>query len=343
VTAISKRDAESFVAAPPAAVFLVLVYGGDAGLVRERAVQIAAKRVDDRRDPFQFVELSGDAVSADPLVLLDEANTVPMFGGRRAILVESGAKSVAPAVEMLLAAPPPDCTIIITAGALKKDAPLRKLVEPSKIAAALECQPDEDKDLHGLIERTLHEHGLHADAEAMGLLTAALGEDRMMSRGELAKLALYMHGRSKVEAQDVEAIVAHAATIAGDRVMLAAFSGDKVATIAGYEELLTRGGDGQALIIAAMRYALALHRGRAVVDRDGGQTRNAQDAFYKAGFGSVHQAMREAHLKGWTQARVTQIVEFLRTAQTRARARGETADMEAARALLFIAQTATRC
>lgn len=43
-----------------------------------------------------------------------------------------------------------------------------------------------------------------------------------MSRGELAKLILYMHGPEHVEAADVEAIVAHASNVASDSVVTAA-------------------------------------------------------------------------------------------------------------------------
>ncbi len=120
MVAIKSRDAERFVKAPPDSVFLFLLHGADAGLVRERALAIVAQRVDDRHDPFQCVEMSGDAVAADPLSLLDEANTIPLFGGRRAIIVETGGKSILSPLEQLLAAPPVDCAVVLTAGALKQ-------------------------------------------------------------------------------------------------------------------------------------------------------------------------------------------------------------------------------
>ena len=210
MTAVKKGDAEGFVEAPPAPVFLFLLHGADAGLARERALRLVSRRVDDRHDPFQFVEMSGDAIAADPLALVDEANTVGLFGGRRAVLVETGAKSVAPVIEMLLAAPPKDCSVILTTGALRKDAPLRKLVEGAKLGAAIECSQDSDADLNTLIDGFLAAERLAISNEARALLQAALGEDRLMSRAELQKLALYMRGRERVEAEDVTEIVAHA-------------------------------------------------------------------------------------------------------------------------------------
>lgn len=88
MVAIRTREAERFLSAIPEDIFLFLIYGPDAGMVR-RALSIINKRIDDRRDPFQFVQISGEAIAADPLLLLDEANTTPLFGGRRAILIET--------------------------------------------------------------------------------------------------------------------------------------------------------------------------------------------------------------------------------------------------------------
>lgn len=341
MVAVKNRDAERFVKAPPAPIFLFLVYGPDAGLVRERALRIVEQRVADRRDPFQFVEMGGDAVAADPLALLDEANTIPLFGGRRAILVETGSKSIASAVEQLLSAPPADCSVVLTAGALKRDAPLRKLTENAKQAAAIECFPDTEQDLHALIDATLHEAGLTVTPEARHLLQSALGEDRRMSRSELAKLLLYKHGQEKVEARDVEDIVAHASNIAADRLVLDAFSGEASAAGEGLDHVIATGGDAGQLLGGALRYALALHRARLTVDREG-RLDSAVNILTRSGWGFSHRAMLEHHLKIWPAAKIAGVVDALREAQQRARANAGVAEMEAGRMLMRIAAAAGR-
>ena len=341
MVAIKNRDAEKFVSAPPDAIFLFLIHGADAGLARERALRIVEKRVDDRRDPFQCVEMSGDVIAGDPLALLDEANTIPLFGGRRAILTDVGAKSIAPAIEKLLAAPPKDCSIVLIAGALRRDAPLRKLIEGAKQGAAIECYPDTEQDLHALINSTLHEAGLSISPEARGLLQSALGEDRLMSRAELAKLLLYMRGKERVEASDVEDIVAHASNIAADRVVLDAFSGEASSAGAAFEHVLASGGDASQLLGGALRYALALHRARLSVDRDG-RLEAGVAILTRSGWGFSHRAMLEWHLKHWSAVRVEQLLEMLRVAQHRARANAGIAEMEAGRALLRIARAAAK-
>lgn len=341
MTAVKSRDAERFIAAPPEGVFFFLVFGADAGMVRERALALVEKRVDDRRDPFQFVEMSGDGVASDPLALLDEANTTPLFGGRRAILVETGAKSVIPALTSLVSAPPAHCTVVLTAGALRRDSPLRKLVEGAKQGAAIECQPDAEADLQALIDRSLRDAGLVASPEARGLLLGALGEDRLMSRAELEKLALYMHGREHVDAKDVEAIVAHASNIASDRMVTAAFAGaaDMGAALDAY---FAQGGDAQQLVIGALRYAVALHRARLAMEREGGRPDVGVSALMRAGFGFMHRALMDEQLKSWSSARLGALIEPLRAAQMRARANAGVAQMEAERALWNVARAARR-
>lgn len=331
MVAVRKNDAERFVEAPPSLYFLFLVHGSDAGLVRERASRIVARRVDDRHDPFQFVEMSGDAIAADPLRLLDEANTAPLLGGRRALLIESGAKAIAPAIERLLAAPPQDCSLIVTAGMLRKDAPLRKLVEGAKAGAAIECSPDAETDVIALIDAALKEARLTITPEARGLLASALGEDRMMSRSELQKLMLYMHGRGRVEAGDVAAIVAHAANESGDALTLSVFGGRVDALGADFDDALAHGADPTLLIMNALRYAQGLHRGRAA----GGVLGVKRAGFFGAPDGAI-----EAHLKLWSSAQLGALIEFLRAAQTRARANASVARLEAAHALAHIAREA---
>ncbi|WP_400765941.1 DNA polymerase III subunit delta [Methylosinus sporium] len=341
MTAIKTRDAERFVKAPPANIFMFLLHGADAGLVRERALAIVAQRVDDRHDPFQCVEMSGDAVAADPLSLLDEANTIPLFGGRRAIIVETGGKSIVSPLEQLLAAPPQDCAVVLTAGALKRDAPLRKLIEPSKIAAAIECNPDDEQDLHALIDNSLREAGFSVTPEARLLLQAALGEDRRMSRSELAKLMLYKHGARAIEAGDVEEIVAHASNIASDRLVLDAFSGQADAAGDAFDRAVAGGGDAGQLLNGALRYAMALHRARLTVDREG-RPDFGVTILMRSGFGFSQRPQLEQHLRIWSAAKVAALLPALRDANHRARANAALAEMEAGRALLRIASQAGR-
>jgi DNA polymerase-3 subunit delta len=105
MTAIKASDIDRFVAKPDPRMPIVLVYGPDAGLVRERVDALVKASVDDPNDPFAFVRIEGEDLSANPSRLVDEAHTVPLFGGRRAVLVKAGSRNIAASVEPVLASP----------------------------------------------------------------------------------------------------------------------------------------------------------------------------------------------------------------------------------------------
>ena len=137
MVAIKNADADAFAARPDAARPIVLLYGPDAGLVRERAERIIRGSVDDLNDPFALVRMEGDDLASNPSRLPEEAHTVPLFGGKRAIWIKAGGRNFALAVEMVLATPPVDCRIVIEAGELRKTSPLRTACEKAKAAAAV--------------------------------------------------------------------------------------------------------------------------------------------------------------------------------------------------------------
>src|SRR6185369_13940512 len=101
LVALRGKDIDAFLARPDAARPLILLYGTDAGLVRERAEALIASAVDNPDDPFSVVRLDGDELAAEPSRLVDEAMTVPLFGGRRAIRVRAGSRNFAGGVDTL--------------------------------------------------------------------------------------------------------------------------------------------------------------------------------------------------------------------------------------------------
>src|SRR3982075_1131851 len=126
VVALRGKEIDAFLARPDPGRPIILLYGPDAGLVRERADALLASAVDDPDDPFALVKLDGDELSAEPSRLIDEAMTIPLFGGRRAIRVRAGSRSFASGVDTLAESPLKDCRVVIEAGELRSGAPPRE-------------------------------------------------------------------------------------------------------------------------------------------------------------------------------------------------------------------------
>src|SRR6201994_746131 len=182
MVALRGRDIDAFLNRPDPARPIILLYGPDAGLVRERADALVASAVDNPADPFSLVRMDGDELSAEPSRLVEEAMTIPMFGGRRAIRVRAGARNFASGVDTLAEMPLKDCRIVIEAGELRPESPLRKACERAKTAVAIGCYPDTERDLTKLIEDELRLSNLRIALAARAALTALLGGDRQASR-----------------------------------------------------------------------------------------------------------------------------------------------------------------
>ena len=71
-------------------------------------------------DPFSLARLEAEELSANPARLVEEAQTIPLFGGRRAVWAKAGSRNIAPAVEALLGLPVSECRVVIEAGDLRR-------------------------------------------------------------------------------------------------------------------------------------------------------------------------------------------------------------------------------
>jgi DNA polymerase-3 subunit delta len=332
-------EIEAFLRRPDPRMPVVLVYGPDAGLANERARHLARASVEDPDDPFQLIRFDGDEIAGDAMRLADEANTIGLFGGRRCIWVRAGSRNLVPLLEPLLAAPPRDATVVVEAGDLGPKAPLRTVVEKAASAIALPCYLDDARDLPSLIEQELKAHGLGITRDARDAMAAQLGSDRLLSRREIEKVALFAHGEAAVEIGHVEAVMADASAMALDQVTDAVFSGDASALDHGLGRLFAEGEDPGMVAGAALRQALNLHKARLSADRGVPAQELARAARV---FGPRRTAAFERHLRLWTAPALESALATLREAQLAIRRQPRLGPALASRALLTIALAARR-
>lgn len=207
---------------------IFLIYGPDRGLVSERATVLAKMTGVDMHDAFSFMRLEASDISADPGRLFDEANSTGLFGGEKLIWIKgAGAdKTLAEALSGLAENPPSNAWVIVEAGDLKKGANLRKAAEGAGSAMAIPCYADDAKSLNLLIDEELAAAGLRITADARMALQECLGGDRIASRNEIRKLALYARDDGLIEESHVTAIVGDASAISTDDAVDAVLKGD---------------------------------------------------------------------------------------------------------------------
>jgi DNA polymerase III subunit delta len=335
VVAVKNHEADRFLRSRSREIWLYLFSGPDAGLVSERSQAIIGGAVSNPQDPFQLLRLDGDTLAGDPGRLSDEANTVGLFGGSRCIHIDAGSKNFAPSIEPLISDPPSDCLIVISAGDMKADAPLRKLVSKYGKGAAVECYPDTTKQLEQIIDDEMKRAGMTISPGAREFLVSHLGADRLITRSEIDKLVLYMHGQKSVSESHVEAVIADAAALSIDEPIFAAFTGDyRAATEAGYKTLGNF--DPGVFIGFILRHVLLLHRLRGEIDK-GASLESVSERLPRNYFGQK-KAQMQKQLKSWTSERLLQIAQELSAAASTARRDPRSAERLAIRSLWRIAR-----
>lgn len=340
MVALRGKEIDAFLARPDPSRPIILLYGPDAGLVRERADALMASAVDDPNDPFSLVKMDGDELAAEPSRLVDEAMTVPLFGGRRAIRIRAGSRSFASGIDTLAEMQPKDCRIVIEAGELRPDAPLRKACEKAKSAVTIACYADTERDLAKLIDDELRASNLKITPDARAALTSLLGGDRQASRNEIRKVALYAHGKGEVTLDDVAAIVTDASGLALDPIVDSAFAGRAAEVETLFAKAMAAGLNAGYIIMTAQRQAAALHKARLSIE-EGRSELEALDS----GFPRLHfsrKTLVETALRNTSVERMARVMAQLADAAFDMRKQSSLAEVIAQRALLAIAVNARR-
>ncbi|HLK82060.1 MAG TPA: DNA polymerase III subunit delta [Xanthobacteraceae bacterium] len=341
MVAFKAAEVESFVARPDPDKPIVLVFGPDTGLVHERAAALVRASVNDVSDPFGLALLDGDKLAETPERLVEEAHTIPLLGGRRAVLVKAGARNFTAAVERLINAPPrADCRIVIEAGDLRRGAPLRTMCERAPIAAALPCYADSARDLARLIDEEMRRAGMTITPSARALLVSLIGGDRCASRSEIEKLTLYALNKRSIDVPDVMAVAADATLPAVDSLIDAAFAGWANDIEINFGKVKSSGVSASTIAAACIRQAAALHMFRLAMESG-----TPVDDLLRRATPAIHfsrvKAVRTA-LELWTSNRLERVIGQLGDTSLEVRKSAKLAHLIAQRALISIVMAARR-
>ena len=256
---LSPARTAAFLQRPDQAIRAVLLYGPDFGLVRERADILARTVCPDLKDPFRVADLSGAALAADTARLADEAAQLSLIGGRRVIRVRDAADRLAGLFRGFLDAAPGDGFIVVEAGDLPGSSALRRVFDTSPRAAAIGCYSDTPRDRAAVIRDTLRAHRITASGEATQYLVEHLGNDRLLTRAELEKLALYAGEGGHVELDDVRRSIGDSAALATDDAVMAAAEGDAARVDRVIDRVLQEGESAVSVVRAMLRHLQRLH------------------------------------------------------------------------------------
>ena len=223
---VAPRDIERFLSTPPQELCSCLIYGEDAGQVRELAKKLAEAVVDDLNDPFRVTTLDISNLTADPSRLSDEQAAMPFGGGRRLIPLRGITGDHARLISEIIQEPSGDGLIIAEAGPLRRDSAMVKMFETSKTGAAIPCYADEGRSLAALLDQTLKQENISLTPDARSYVINRLGADRAATRSEIEKLLLYIGENGKLDLEGAVEAIGDAGSTSVDDLVYATATGD---------------------------------------------------------------------------------------------------------------------
>jgi DNA polymerase-3 subunit delta len=314
---------------------VILLYGEDAGLVRERAELVVRSVAGALDDPFRVVNLERDGLAR----LASEMAAQSLMGGRRVVRVrdvtDAAAGAVAAAFEV-----PGDTLLILEAAILATKSRLRQVVEQARSGVAIDCPREVGQGLEETIRAVLSEARVTVDHEALHWLATQLGGDRSSTRAELEKLVLFAGPGGAVDLDVAMAVVGDAAGLQLDDALYAATAGQIEAADRALEIALAEGLAPIGVLRMALGHMQRLHRVRAELERGTGVA-DAMRAQYPPVYLRRSAAFKVA-LRLWSITALAGACQSLWEAEQACKRTGGPVEALCRNALLGIARRAAR-
>jgi DNA polymerase-3 subunit delta len=337
---LSPRDSDSFIRAPGNAA-AALVYGTDAGQVRQRAAALAESWLGKNPDPMARGELTPEKLADQPGLLADELAAMSLMCPKRVIMLREADDDSLPAIIDAVALRSRDNFLILyVTESLPATSKLRLWAEKSAEVGAIACYKDEGSGLEQFIRDTLRGYGLRASNEVLRFLAHQLSGDRQIILNELEKLSLYLDDEAEeITMEDVIASVGENNDKSFDELNYAVASGDMVTLCRLSDRLLMEGNVGLLLVRSIMRYiakleALALKRAEGI-NVDAAIEAMRPPVFFKA------KPILKAHAMRWSAQACAQALAQLQLLELDSKRYADEAPTRVAHGLMEIANLAS--
>jgi DNA polymerase III subunit delta len=327
-----------FLQRPDPAIRAILLYGPDEGLVRERAEAAARSVCPDLKDPFRVADLAAAVLAADPARLADEAAQLSLTGGRRVVRVRNAGDALAKLFAGFLENTPGEAFVVVEAGELPSRSALRRAFEAARSAVAIGCYPDTPRELAVVIRETLAAHRVTASRDAGQFLVEHLGGDRLLTRSELEKLALYAGEGGRVELQDARLSISDTAALELDDAIMAAAEGDAARAERVLGRVFQQGESPVSVIRALLRHLQRLHMFAARLAAGSSADEVLRSARPPIFFKQEDSFRRQLGL--WTEARLRPQLDCIIKAELNMKTTGFPAETICREAMLTVAQAA---
>lgn len=340
-----RPDVERFLRSPDKAVRCALIYGPDAGVVRERAAQLAAAATEQPDDPFDVALMTDADLDAGGASLEGELSAQSMMGGRRLVRLRLTAEKLEKSVAEALAAHAegrfnPEAFFLIEAGNLGRRSALRSAAEKAGQAVAIPCYEDEPGDVARLVREALAKDNVSLNNDALAVFVARLPRERGVARQEIERLALFLgpgSGRTATP-EDLEAFLGVEPEASLFDAASDAFGGRLAEAQAGLRRAAQEGEAGPAAVRAIGMHLGKLRRTLTLVQSGAGvqEAAKASGVFWK----QEREFLRQA--RAWSLPELERIQPEVLAADRACKSAGAPDHLIAERLALTIASRARR-
>lgn len=336
---LAPRDIDGFIRAPGKSA-AALIYGTDAGQVRQRAAALAESWLGKNADPMARAEFTTEKLHEQPGLLADELAAMSLMCPRRVILLREADNDSLPAITEAVALRSPDNFLILyVTESLGADSKLRGWAEKSPDVAAIACYKDEGSGLEQFIRDTLKGYGLRASSDVTRFLAHQLSGDRQIILNELEKLSLYLDEEAEeITMEDAMISVGENNDKSFDALNYAVAAGDIVGICRLSDRLLLEGNVGLLLVRSVMRYLARLEA--IALKRESGMSTDAAieglrpPVFFKA------KPQLKAHAERWNSTACATALALLQRLELDSKRYGDESLSRMAHGLMEVTQLA---
>lgn len=328
---------------------VILLYGRDQGAIRETASQLGSCFLGKDADPLQKIEFNETELSGSPAKAVDEASSMPMFGGDKLVMIRGQNEAVRKAVDLVLReAPMANALVIIEAGNLAPSSGLRKLVEAHDCAMALPFYEPDAQELSSLIRQLCEAEGYSIEASALAELSGTLGADRGIVRREIERLVLFKGPRDKkasretgrITAEDISACMHDQSHISLDMLVDAVSLGEMEVLDKSWGRLISMGTRPEGALTVIRRHFQTLHLVVSQIE-NGTPRQDALRAFRPPlHFKRRPKVERQCNL--WSSRKIEAALEILHETERACRQTGARTETQTAYNLMRLARAAGR-
>lgn len=337
---ISPREIDGYIKHPQKT-SAALIYGSDAGQVRQRTQLLTQSWQGKDEDPMARVEMTPDQLKDDPARLADELASMSLMGGKRVVVVREATDGILPIVQDALGLRSSDNFLIlqVTEG-MGKDSKLRQWAEKMPDIACIAIYKDEGAQLDGFLRDTLKGFGLRASSDVVSYLHMQLQGDRQIMLNELEKLSLYVGDEAEhVTIEDAMAVIGENNDKSLEDLAKAIAGGDMIALCRLTDRLLAEGHAGVVLVRSVMRYFDSLER-LAAYRREGMTIEAAIEKMFGRIAFKIIPAMKP-HAMRWGSNRIADALAVLQKLELDSKRHSDQSRMRLASGFMEIASFAS--